>query len=634
MLYLLGFSVSGCAAEISIAPNQLPVALGQYLDYLPDPDRSLTIDRILDDPDGFDWQRSSQNIPTLGISNSAHWFHVRIQPRELTDRDNLVMTIDSPIIDRIEIYQSSNGVLRAGSVLGDTIPLSELEIPLRIPTVRLVSDTGDTPIDIYFRATSSSGVEFPLVINDLEKLLSEQQGEMAYYGAFFTFLALCIAGCAIIYLYLRDSLFAAITVFFIFGTVFFLTLTGIGRLWLWPESAELNTRLSFIAGSVLTVCFAIIGRTIDLKSPLQDSVNLVLRIVAIGMLAAAIYFLVIPFEKINRDTVLPVMVMGFIMALTVMSMAGIAAIRGSRTAIYLFLSWALMLLSYILTLFYKFEFIQRTPLITSFGNGCFIIAALLILASLGEFIRNKREDYQNARLDARAKNDFLRNVSREILTPVHLVLANSKRLLGSSTEIHDGKARDHLNTIIKQSNHLHSLINDLLEMAELESESFEPQFELVEMSRFLNETRELMRKSAEEKNLKFETSFASANLLLQTDRARLQHALIKLINNAVKYTDQGTITLAYRAIYYHRHLGIEIAVKDTGRGMHEETRQRLFNEFFRATPGSELEPNGTGLGLVIVRRMVTKLGGEIDFESRLGKGSEFFIRLPLRHASD
>jgi signal transduction histidine kinase len=117
---------------------------------------------------------------------------------------------------------------------------------------------------------------------------------------------------------------------------------------------------------------------------------------------------------------------------------------------------------------------------------------------------------------------------------------------------------------------------------------------------------------------------------VQTDQARLQHILMNTITNAIKFTDSGEIVIGYKAIYFKRRLGIEIFIRDTGRGMSEEFQQRMFEEFARERPDSESDPQGTGLGMVIVKRMVEKLGGEVQFDSARNKGSEFFFRLPLR----
>jgi signal transduction histidine kinase len=628
-LVCLGNPISQ-AAEISVTQQQLPVMLGQYLVYLEDSDRQLSIEDFLRGDADFGWQRNTQDIPTLGISNAAHWFRITMNLQALAAASQATaLLVNSPVIDSLEIFFLQQGALVKSVKLGDTVPMSRLELPLRVPIVLFDGIDLNTAVDVYFRVTSSTGVELPLSISSLGQLLVEQQWSMAYQGALFTFLIVCVLSSALIYAYLRMPIFLNACLFFTGAILFFLGSTGMGRVWLWPESTSLNTRLVLFAGTLLVLGFSLIGQTIELKFRHQDSVRLVLRVLAFGMFPAALYYLLIPFDKLAAENILPLMWLGLAVALLVMLMAGMAAAKGSRTALFLCSSWVLLLLSYMITLLYKFQITQRSDFMTSVSYGLFVTSTIVLLLTLSSFIRNKAQEVQLARRDAAEKNDFLRKVSREILTPVHLVLANSKRLLKLDDRIDDA-ARPQLTTIIKQSNYLHQLINDLLEMAELESDSFAPHWELVEMTRFLSQIHDAMKRQAEEKGLTLATQFSSANLLVQTDKARLQHAINNLITNAIKFTDAGTITLGYKAIYFQRRLGIEISVKDTGRGMSEAFRQQVFREFSREKPGSETSPEGTGLSLAIVKRMVEKLGGEIDFETRLNKGTEFFIRLPLR----
>ena len=309
------------------------------------------------------------------------------------------------------------------------------------------------------------------------------------------------------------------------------------------------------------------------------------------------------------------------------------ALQGSKAAIYIVTSWVLIILAYATLLIYRFELVERSS--SSVVGRMFAIGAgIFLLLAMAEYIRSKSNELIDARMETKSKADFLKNVSREFLTPVHLILANSKRLMAVQSDRLDDTTRQHMTTVIKQSDHLHNLINDLLEMAELESDSFEPEFELVEMSQFLGDIGKLMSPSAMEKGLELSTDFASSNLLVQTDKSRLQHILTNIITNAIKYTEKGSILLAYKAVYFQRRLGIEISIEDTGRGMSEEFQQVLFREFAREQEMSEKDPEGTGLGLVIVKRMVERLGGEITFESQKDAGSRFFIRLPLRVVRD
>ncbi len=626
---LVGSIPRSLAAELNISPNQLPVVMGQYLDYFEDPAGELTIDDILaGDPP---WRRSSQDAPTLGLSGSAHWFYFTLSSEGMEDA-NLVLSLAAPNLDLAEFFFVQGDSLVHQTAVGDTIAFTALEQPYRLPIVPFqIATTGDTT-RVYFRAISQSGVEVPLTLTTMQLLMQEQQWQLTFFGAYFTFFGICFLACSLFYYFLKDNQFLGYTLFFSGTIVFFLAQTGMGRLWFWGNAPQFNNRATYLSAALMIASMCLLGQTLHLNSHYRDQILILLKFVAYSMIPVSLYFLFIPFDRISSENITVLIYVGLLAVITILSLSATAAVQGSRTAIYLFASWSLIVLAYSSLLAYKFSLIQRSPVTDIVGELGTLLAALMLLLSLAEFVRFKNEEFTQARLESKAKADFLKNVSREFLTPVHLILANSKRLLAAQSKKLDEATRQHMTTVIKQSDHLHNLINDLLEMAELESDSFEPEFELVEITHFLTEVRNMLLPSAMEKGLEIETDFASANLLVQTDTARLQHVLVNIITNAIKFTDQGGIVIGHKAVYFRRRLGIEIFVRDSGRGMSEEFQQRMFQEFARENPGSEKEPEGTGLGMVIVKRVVEKLGGEISFTSSEGTGSEFFIRLPLRES--
>lgn len=624
-MLLIGNTASG--AELNVSRNQLPVNLGQYLDYFEDEENSLTIDDVIGPT--IPWERSRQAIPTLGISSSSFWFSLELSSEDLAG-EKLLLVLDSPTIDRLEYYIVVNGNLVRQETMGDTVAIGSLSHPYRVPVMPFTMPSPASETLIYFKAQSKVGIEIPLRLSNGTLLAEESQYLMPFLGGFFTFFIFCFLLCATLYAVMREPQFIGFTMFFGTALLFFLAQTGMGRVWLWGSFLQMNDRISYLAATGLIASFCLIGQSLNLDHKYRDQAVVVLRFLALVMIPAALYFLFIPIAQVSTGNVQTLMGIGLLVGLTVFLMSVFAAIQGSRSAIYLVGSWLLMVLAYASWLMYKLEFVERSPISSLIAESMAILAALMVLFSLTEFVRSKNEEFVQARLETKAKGDFLRNVSREFLTPVHLILANSKRLLAAQSRNLDEGTRQHMSTVIKQSDHLHNLINDLLEMAELESESFEPEFELVEMSHFLNEVKDMMLPSALEKGLDLSTDFASANLLVQTDKSRLQHALVNLITNAIKFTDKGNILIGYKAVYFKRRLGIEIFIRDTGRGMSEEFQKRMFQEFAKEDPGSEKDPQGTGLGLVIVQRMLEKLGGEISFESAKDQGSEFFIRLPLR----
>jgi signal transduction histidine kinase len=629
-LLLLPVPVS-YAAELNITQNQLPVNLGPYLDYFEDPEHAYTIEQMTSD--SIQWQRSTQTIPTMGMSESAHWFSIVLSGENMLGED-LVLALDTVILDRVEFYFVDGGTVVRTSVAGDTVPLSQLDYPYRFPIVPLEIPGEGQHTKIIFRAVSSVGVEIPLTLTTVSLLAESQQSVLVFDGALLVMFLFCFGITVIVFSYTRDPLFLGVSFFFGAGTVFVLTQTGLGRIWFWPESIGSNTRLSLISAIGMMTSLCLIGRVLQFESRYRDSINIVLRFVSYSMIPLVLYYLIIPFDQISSNNVIPLMVIGLLVVLAVLIMASIAAIQGSKAAIYLVTSWVLIIFAYISLLGFKFEIIERTASSAIIAEALSIAAVVFLLMAMGEFVHSKNHELENARMETKAKGDFLKNVSREFLTPVHLILANSKRLMATHSDGLDDLTRRHMTTVIVQSEHLHKLINDLLEMAELESDSFEPEYELIEISNFLDDIKKIMSTSIMEKGLQLETKFASANLLVQSDRLRLQHILINIITNATKFTEKGSILLAYKAIYFQRRLGIEISIEDTDRGMSEEFQQVLFREFSREDGDNVKDPQGTGLGLVIVKRMVEKLGGELTFESRNNEGSRFHIRLPLRVIKD
>jgi signal transduction histidine kinase len=624
---LLFLSQTGLGAELNVTNNQLPVTLGQYLDHYEDPSRLLKISDILNND--LVWERSLESIPTLGFSDSAHWFSINITSDDLGGKE-LVLSADSPNIDLIQFYIVRSDKSIESYETGDTVPFSRQVARFRIPVLPFAMSPSGETTQVFIRVTSQSGMEIPLTLSTMQDLALQQQNQMAFFGGFFVFFILCFFLCWITYYFLRDKQFLGYTLFFGSSFIFFLTLSGMGKVWFWGESVELSNRLSYLSGAIMIISFCLLGQSLNLENRYRSRALIVLRFISYSMIPTALYFVVLPFDQISGSNLQTIMSLGLFVAVIVFIMAGMAAAQGSRVALYLFCTWSLLIIAYISMLGYKLNIVEKSGPATLIAELLVMLAAIMLLFALAEFVRSKNQEFALVRAETKAKGDFLRNVSREFLTPVHLILANSKRLLAAHSTKLDTTTREYMTTVIKQSSHLHKLINDLLEMSEIESDNFEPEFELVEITALLNEAKEMMMPAALEKGLSFDTDFSSANLLVQTDKARLQHVLLNLLTNAIKFTNKGKIEIGYKAVYYQRKLGIEIFVSDTGIGMSSEFKQNIFQEFAHEDGFSEINPTSTGLGMVIVKRIVEKLGGEITFESVKDNGSEFFVRLPLR----
>jgi two-component system phosphate regulon sensor histidine kinase PhoR len=225
------------------------------------------------------------------------------------------------------------------------------------------------------------------------------------------------------------------------------------------------------------------------------------------------------------------------------------------------------------------------------------------------------------------RRDFVANVSHELRTPVTAVRSAAETLRDSALKDPDPKAAERFaDIIIRNSERLQNLIEDLLELSRLESNEFKLKREKVDLVVVASLVMALHRERAERKGIQLVTDVAQGNVGLETDQRALEQVLSNLIDNAVKYCPQGS-SVKLRAT--NGDGSVKLAVEDNGPGISEAHLPRLFERFYRVDAGRSRDVGGTGLGLSIVKHMVEAMGGEIAVRSTVGKGSTFEVRLPL-----
>ncbi len=230
----------------------------------------------------------------------------------------------------------------------------------------------------------------------------------------------------------------------------------------------------------------------------------------------------------------------------------------------------------------------------------------------------------------RLKSDFLATMSHELRTPLNSIIGFSEVL--AATEQLSERHRRYAGNIQTSGRMLLSMINDILDLAKIESGKMEVRGEDFSIRDVCESLTNLSRPVAERKNITLECRLDDAIPLLRQDSGKLKQILYNLLSNAIKFTPEGgRVTLRSRA--EGRNLVIE--VEDTGIGIAEEDRETIFEKFRQAkAPGLgetvlTREHAGTGLGLSIVRELARLLGGDVKLESHPGVGSTFTVRIPL-----
>ena len=231
-----------------------------------------------------------------------------------------------------------------------------------------------------------------------------------------------------------------------------------------------------------------------------------------------------------------------------------------------------------------------------------------------------------AEMANKAKSVFLANMSHELRTPLNAILGFSAMLRRDSGL--DGSQREKLDIVNRSGEHLLTLIDDVLEITKIEAGRLQVAAAPFDLGGMVSDVASMMRLRAQEKGLRleFDQSSSAFPRYIKGDEAHLRQVLINLAGNAVKFTRQGGVIIRL-GVKQNGRERLTIEVEDTGPGIAPEDRKRLFRPFVQLAEGSAQK--GTGLGLAISRQYCQLMGGAIDVESRVGKGSIFRVELPL-----
>lgn len=225
---------------------------------------------------------------------------------------------------------------------------------------------------------------------------------------------------------------------------------------------------------------------------------------------------------------------------------------------------------------------------------------------------------------SRAKSDFLSRMSHELRTPMNAILGFSQLLEMDKNTLND-EQKEYLDEIINAGHHLLFLINEVLDLARIETGKLEISIESIMLHDVLTQTITLIEPLAKKRNINIIDNTCDDNYIISADFSRLKQVLINFMSNAVKYNnDDGLITVDSIVINSH---WLRISVSDTGEGLNENELKRLFYPFERLNASENVE--GAGIGLVITKHLVELMGGHIGVDSEVGKGCKFWVEFKL-----
>ena len=269
-------------------------------------------------------------------------------------------------------------------------------------------------------------------------------------------------------------------------------------------------------------------------------------------------------------------------------------------------------------------------------SGISVVVGMIILLFFAildqvKVLDAQKQETQNAIAATKAKSDFLANMSHEIRTPINAIMGMNEMVLQESNQ---ASVKEYAEDISSASENLLRIVNDILDFSKIESGKLELVNDNYDLGEIIYDITTLVNMKAESKGLKLSV-IVDENLpsKLYGDDKRVRGIITNILNNAVKYTEQGFVNLIINGVTKENIVELNIRVEDSGQGIRKEDLDKIFSGFSQVNVKKNKNIEGTGLGLSITKHLVELMDGSITVESEFGKGSIFTVILPQQIVS-
>ncbi|MBU4118916.1 MAG: response regulator [Proteobacteria bacterium] len=665
---------------VVISPEHGAYSLATHLELLEDPTGNLTITDIVSHQTEGRFTPSTDDTPSFGFTASAVWARFTIK-NSLPHPIEYFLEVKYPLLDRLDLYVPAD--METFTVLhaGDSFPFEQRSIQYKnnILPIRLAPAEQKT---FYLRCETTSSLNLPITLHSPASLAGEITLEQTLLGIYYGILLVMMIYNFFIYIGLKDSTYLYYVLFVLTYMLFQLSVNGMAFQYFWPNQlwwANNCTPFFIFLAYIFATQFTRNILDTPRNVPRIDAilrVGLVLSIVGSVLTLFVGYHLSIRLATLMSLTVVALIVAGFICML-----------KGYRPARYYFLAWSVSMLGVTVYALKSFGILPHTFIThwgIQIGSAWEVILLSLGLADRFQLIKLEKEQLQTvyakqlekahaelgksfreleqfknslevlveerttdlsrvnenlaqeasdrqkaeARAEAasKAKSQFLASMSHEIRTPMNAIIGMANLAVKMAET---AKLQQYLTIIQDSGKALLTLINDILDFSKIEAGRLDIECANFDLRETVESLADLFGKQAADKGLELLISVSTnAPCALRGDPLRLRQILINLVNNAIKFTEKGEVSVTVHCEKQRdKKAVLHFFVRDTGSGINHDQIKQLFSAYTQADSSTSRLYGGTGLGLAISRQLVTLMGGEIHAESVPGKGSTFHFTI-------
>ncbi len=617
--------------------------IGRSLEILEDKEGNLKLEDVRKKDIENLWVKSDKEVPSFGYTKSAFW--VRFKTNAPLN-EKYLLEIAFPALDWIDFYTilNDNKVIVRNS--GDYRPFKDRDIQYRTFTFILESHS-NTEKEYYIRFAGEGSLQFPIAIWSPFAFAEKVSNETIALSLYFGIMLVMFVYNLFLWLSVRDKNYFYYIVYIAASSFFLLNNSGITYQYFWVGSPAIYNLL--IPTCMYLTLLSVITFTISFLQVKKNTPLFYKILKFLFILLVLTYISILPFSF--RLTMVSGIILGMASFLLCL-FAGITMVkRGYRPAIFYLVAWTAFLIGAIIL---SLKTIGVIPSNVYTGNAMQVGSALeVVLLSLGladrindlkkqnelaqaQALANQRLAIENLEKANQLKDEFLANTSHELRTPLNGIIGIAESLMDGVAGNQTHKAKENLDLIISSGKRLSNLVNDILDFSKLKHKDLQINLQSVDIFSLTNLIIKLCYPLTKNKNLKIINEIPNDIPFVNADEDRLQQILYNLIGNAIKFTEEGTITIRAELIYIDAveaqhdaslRRSMQITIADTGIGIPKDKLQSIFEFFEQVDNSNTRKYGGTGLGLSVTKQLVELQGGKIYAESELGKGSRFIFTL-------
>ncbi len=631
------------ASSITINEKTYRKYIGKNLRIVEDISNSYSFPEIIDNMN-IQWKKSDKNFPNYGLTNSAYWAKFTIK----NDSNNTFFVFlecaYSPL-DKIELFYKDHTNNINKRIAGDSFPFKKREIDDPHVYFKLIIPPQHNQ-DYYMRFETKGTMIIPLLIHSAESMAATNNHNQVMHGIYFGIMLVMLFYNLILFFSIKDWSYLHYCLSII-GWIFFLgSYSGIAFQYIWPGSPWLaNNTLSFFW--FFTYFFAILF-TRSFLHTFEN--NLIIDIFMKILLGISFMFMIATFFIGYDISVAIANTYQLCIMVVIIAVAIVRLLQNFRPARYFLIAWFAILAAAIASSLRNLTIIPQNYITSNaalFGSAVEVVLLSFALADRINIMKQEKDEAQQEALNNekesvlylkkidKFKDEFLANTSHELKTPLNGIYGMAEVLLDETSGPLNNNQQKITNMILTSTKRLSHLVNDLLDLSRLKNQEVHLNRMPIDIHSMTELSITLLHPLAREKNLVIVNNVPKNISSVYADENRLQQILTNLLDNAVKFTEKGSITV--KAIPLLEPEGdpsdrkgfIEVSITDTGIGIPKEKQEIIFQAFEQADSSTERLYGGTGLGLSITKKLIELHGGTIFVNSETNQGSTFTFTLPI-----